>query len=165
MLVLKTIIHETIWGGTRLAEFCGIKAHNIGHLYSLISNGEFESEILNGEYKGRKFRDYFENKKAEFKLEKFKTFPFLIALVDASEDLSLQVHPNDEAAKRLENLDFGKNESFYFLQAPKSEKIFMGSKVKNLDEFKEKIHAKKYNEIFKRQIQKSRFTRTSLDRQ
>ena len=60
----------------------------------------------------------------------------------------MQVHPNDEAANRLENLDFGKNESFYFLQVPKSEKIFMGSKVKNLDEFKEKIHAKKYNEIF-----------------
>ena len=148
MLILQTIIHETIWGGARLAELCGFKSHKIGHLYSLISNGEFESVILNGEYKGRKFRDYFEDKKAEFGLEKFTNFPFLIALVDASEDLSLQVHPDDEAAKRLENLDFGKNESFYFLQAPKSEKIFMGSKAKNLSEFKEKLLAKKYDEIF-----------------
>ena len=126
MLVIKTILHETVWGGKKLAKYCEYQSENIGHLYSLISNGTFESEILNGKYKGQIFKKYFDENKEWLNLGQYKNFPFLIALVDATDDLSLQVHPNDEVARELENLDFGKNESFYFLESPKSNKIFMG---------------------------------------
>lgn len=148
MLVIKTIIHETVWGGNRLAKYCDSNSKNIGHLYSLISNDTFESEILNGKYKGQSFKKYFDENKERLNLGQYKNFPFLIALVDATDDLSLQVHPNDEVAKELENLDFGKNESFYFLESPKTNRMFMGCKAKDLKELQEKIALKKYNETF-----------------
>jgi len=147
MLVIKTMVHETIWGGGRLTPYSGTDNKKIGHLYSLISNGELESEILNGKYKGQLFRKYFEENKNRFGLEKYKEFPFLLALVDATDDLSLQVHPNDEMAKKLEQAPFGKNESWYFIETPKSGKIFDGCKAKTSSELREKVAEGKYDDI------------------
>lgn len=147
MLVIKPMIHETIWGGEKLTPYSGTDNKKIGHLYSLISNGELESEILNGEYKGQLFRKYFDENKSRLGLSKYKELPFLLALVDATDDLSLQVHPNDEMAKRLENADFGKNESWYFLDAPKSGKIFDGCRAKPSEELREKVAQNKYDDI------------------
>lgn len=147
MLIIKPIIHETIWGGNKLTPYSGTDNQSIGHLYSLISNGEFESEIVNGPYKGKQFRQYFEENKEKLGLGYYKEMPFLLALVDASDDLSLQVHPNDKMAKILENADFGKNESWYFLQAPKSGKIFCGCRAAHSQELKEKIAQEAYTDI------------------
>lgn len=147
MLIIKTMVHETIWGGDRLTPYSNTNNKKIGHLYSLISNGELESEILNGEYKGQLFRKYFDDNKARFGLSKYKELPFLLALVDATDDLSLQVHPNDEMAKKLENADFGKNESWYFLEVPNSGKIYDGCKAKSSKELREKVKEGKYDDI------------------
>lgn len=147
MLVIKTIVHETIWGGEKLTPYSDTDNKKIGHLYSLVSNGKFESEILNGEYKGQLFRKYFDENKNRFGLSKYKEFPFLLALVDASDDLSLQVHPNDKTAKELENADFGKNESWYFIDAPKTGKIYDGCKAKTSEELKEKVAQNKYDDV------------------
>lgn len=148
MLILETIVHETIWGGDRLAPYTDKKyLKNIGHLYSLVSNEKFESKILNGKYKNKLFKKYFDENKVKFGLEKYNKFPFVIAIVDASDDLSLQVHPDDKMAKELENSEYGKNESWYFIDAPKSGKIYNGCKIKNKFEFEEKINQKKYDDI------------------
>lgn len=147
MLIIKTIVHETIWGGSRLTKYSNSNCKKIGHLYSLISNGELESEILNGKYKGKFFRNFFEDNKTKFGLEKYNEFPFLLALVDASEDLSLQVHPNDEMAKKLENTNFGKNESWYFLEIPQTGKIYDGCNAQTHEELREKVKQNKYDDI------------------
>lgn len=147
MLIIKTIVHETIWGGEKLTPYSGTDNKKIGHLYSLVSNGELESEILNGKYKGQKFRKYFDENKSRLCLNDYEELPFLLALVDATDDLSLQVHPNDKMAKKLENANFGKNESWYFLDAPKSGKIFNGCKSKTSEELREKVSHSKYNDI------------------
>lgn len=147
MLIIKTIVHETIWGGEKLTPYSGTDSKKIGHLYSLISNGELESEIVNGKYKGQLFRKYFDENKERLGLAKYKELPFLLALVDATDDLSLQVHPNDNMAKKLEKADFGKNESWYFLEAPKSGKIFDGCKAKTSEELREKVAQNKYDDI------------------
>lgn len=147
MLVIDTIVHETIWGGDRLTPYSGSNSKKIGHLYSLISNGELESKILNGKYKGQLFRKYFDDNKEHFGLAKYKELPFLLALVDATDDLSLQVHPNDEMAKKLENADFGKNESWYFIEAPKNGKIYDGCKAKTSEELKQKVAEGRYDDV------------------
>ena len=147
MLIIKTMVHETIWGGARLTPYSNSNSKTIGHLYSLISNGELESEILNGKYKGQLFRKYFDENKERLNLGKYKELPFLLALVDATQDLSLQVHPNDEMAKVLENADFGKNESWYFLKTPETGKIYDGCKAKTSEELREKVSQGKYDEI------------------
>ncbi len=148
MLIIKTIVHETIWGGNKLTRYTDSLSKKIGHLYSLISNGEFESEILNGEYKGQLFRKYFDENKKRLHLENYKEMPYVLAIVDASDDLSIQVHPDDAIAKELENTDYGKNESWYFIQAPETGKIYAGCKVRTKEELIEKIKLNKFNEIY-----------------
>ncbi len=147
MLIIDTIAHRTIWGGERLISSTEGENKKIGHLYSLISNGELESKILNGKYKGQLFKKYFDENKNKYGLEKYKKFPFVLALVDATNDLSIQVHPDDRVAKKLENTDFGKNESWYFLEAPKSGKIFNGCKAKSFEKLREKVFKGKYEEL------------------
>lgn len=146
MLILKPISHETIWGGEKLTPFAPEKHDKLGHLYSLVSNGEFESEILNGDYKNKKFKEYFNGNKAKFGLDKFESFPFVIALVDPKEDLSIQVHPDDKCAQEIENRPFGKNESWYFIEPPTNRWLFNGCRVSTLEEIKQKIEENRVEE-------------------
>ena len=156
MLILKPIAHETIWGGKKLLPFAPEKHSHLGHLYSLVSNGEFESVIINGEYKNKLFREYFENNKSKYNLDNFEQFPFVIALVDPVQDLSIQVHPDDNCAKALEKKAFGKNESWYFIEPPENGWLFNGCKLHSTEEIKEKIEQNRVEEdvIGHLQIQK-----------
>lgn len=146
MLILKTITHETIWGGEKLIPYSDGSTKKVGHLYSLVSNGEMESVILNGEYKGQTFKSFFEQNKSKFNLDNYAEFPFVIAIVEAKDDLSIQVHPDDIVAKKIENRPLGKNESWYFIEAPTSGLLYNGCKCTSLKELKEKINTSRINE-------------------
>lgn len=146
MHILQPIAHETIWGGKKLLPFINENLTKLGHLYSLVSNGEFESKIINGNYKGKTLKEYFEDNKQRLHLSKYKNFPFVIALVDPLEDLSIQVHPTDEYANKIENKPFGKNESWYFIEPPKNGWLYNGCKAGSIEEIKEKIQQDKVEE-------------------
>ena len=62
-----------------------------------------------------------------------------MALVEAADDLSIQVHPDDEMANKLENKPFGKNESFYTLEAPTCGKMYNGCKATSAEDMQQKI--------------------------
>ena len=111
MLILKTIIHNTIWGG---------------HLYSLYCREGISNEILNGAWKGQCLNDVFPFLKADFNLAHYPYFPLTLALTDARLNLSIQVHPNDQMARQLEHQTRGKRESWYFIRAPHSGTIING---------------------------------------
>ena len=118
MLILETIIHDVVWGGKKIGPHIGVPGARIGHLYSLVDQKGVSSTILNGALKGTSFSNWFSASKKKLGLARFSEFPFVVAIVDARENLSLQVHPDDEQARALEGADFGKNESFYFLESP-----------------------------------------------
>ena len=118
MLILETIVHDVVWGGEKIGPQIGLPGVRIGHLYSLVDQKGVSSTILNGEWKGKGFGSWFAAHKKSLGLEKFTEFPFVVAIVDAKENLSLQVHPDDALARSLEGAEFGKNESFYFLESP-----------------------------------------------
>ena len=139
MQILKPIVHETIWGGTKLTPFSGGNCTKIGHLYSAIDTEEFRNEIIWGSAKGKNLHQWFEENKAKYGLEKYPELPILMALVEADDNLSIQVHPNDEMAQKLESKPFGKNESFYTLEAPLCGKMYNGCKAESVEEMKNKI--------------------------
>lgn len=139
MIVLDTVAHETIWGGQRLLPYVNGKYERIGHLYSLCCEKGLENHIMNGSYKGMVFQEYFQNVKDKFGLGKYREFPLILALVEASDNLSIQVHPNDELAVAEEDAEYGKNESWYFLKAPNSGYIYNGCLATSIDDVKEKM--------------------------
>jgi len=126
MLLLKRIVHNTIWGGTKISRLTGVEGDRIGHLYSLYCRDGVSNEILNGKWKGRCLNDVFPLFKESVGMSHYDFFPLTLALTEARENLSIQVHPNDEAASRLENRARGKRESWYFIDAPTSGAIING---------------------------------------
>lgn len=146
MQILKPIVHETIWGGSKLTAFSGSDCKKIGHLYSAIDTDEFRNEIIYGKDKGKNLHQWFMENRATYGLEKYEELPILMALVEAADDLSIQVHPDDEMAKKLENKPFGKNESFYTLEAPTCGKMYNGCKAASVEDMRQKIANGKIDE-------------------
>ncbi len=126
MLILKRIIHNTIWGGPKISGLTGVDGDHIGHLYSLYCRQGMSNEILNGPWKGRHLNDVFPAFKDEFGLTEHEFFPLTLALTEAHENLSIQVHPNDAMASQLEHKSRGKRESWVFIDAPSSGTIING---------------------------------------
>ena len=134
MLLLKRIVHSTIWGGPKICRLTGVEGDRIGHLYSLYCRDGISNEILNGVWKGRCLNDVFPLFKDSVGMAQYEYFPLTLALTEARENLSIQVHPNDEAASRLENRARGKRESWYFIDAPTSGTIINGCTCRDKDQ-------------------------------
>lgn len=144
MLVLEPICHETIWGGPRIAKFADVSGQKVGHLYSVFCREGISNHILNGRWKGKLLNDVFPLWKADFQMEKYAFFPLTLALTEADEHLSIQVHPDDEAANVLEHKARGKRESWFFLEPPTDGFIYNGCICKNETEKERFIREKKY---------------------
>lgn len=145
MYILDPVTHETIWGGNRIIKNDNI--HKIGHLYLVNGNKGLSNIILNGRFKGKKLEDVFPIIKDEMNVSEYDTFPLTIAIVDATKNLSIQVHPDDMAARELEGKKVGKEESWLFLQAPKNGWIYAGCECGSRDEVKNAVVDGKMEEI------------------
>ena len=139
MLILKRIIHTTIWGGPKISQLAGVEGQNIGHLYSLYCREGISNEILNDQWKGQTLNEVFRLFKGEFGMSHYVYFPLTLALTEAQENLSIQVHPNDAAANALEHRARGKRESWYFIDAPTSGTIINGCTCRDAEQEAEMI--------------------------
>ncbi len=121
----KPILKERIWGGNKLFTLLGkhTKSDNIGESWELSDVKNDTSVIVNGPLKGKSLNELLTQLgpdligKKNFKIFQNK-FPILIKFIDAKQDLSIQLHPNDKlAAERHDS--FGKTEMWYVIQADK----------------------------------------------
>ena len=151
MLILDTLNKTTIWGGTRLQKFGSdpLEPH-VGSLYTVAGNGELSCMVLNGEYIGLTLYDVYRDNREMFGYDKYEPFPLLIGLVDATADLSIQIHPGDEYARAHENAPFGKTESWLFLEAPVSGSIVNGCKCQSRQELNERVAAGDWDNVIDR---------------
>lgn len=147
MLVLKRIVHTTIWGGPKISRLAGVDGDRIGHLYSLYCREGISNEILNGEWKGRCLNEVFPLIKDKVGMAQYEYFPLTLAMTEAQENLSIQVHPNDEAANALEHRARGKRESWYFIDAPTSGTIINGCTCRDKAEESQMIAEGRFMEM------------------
>ena len=126
------ILKDKIWGGQKLKTILNKNSDlpNIGESWE-ISDVEGDTSIVsNGSLKGQSLRQLLETYKADlvglqnYRIFKNK-FPLLIKFIDAKEDLSIQLHPNDELAAKRHN-SFGKTEMWYVFQADKDSNLIVG---------------------------------------
>lgn len=139
MNILQPIVHETIWGGSKLTPYSGSTCTKIGHLYSAIDTPEFRSRIIAGPHAGQDLHEWFLAHRAAYGLTRYAELPILMALVEAADDLSIQVHPDDAMAAELEGLPFGKNESFYTLIPPTGGRMYNGCKAPDTEAMRRSI--------------------------
>ncbi len=123
---------ETVWGGNRLSGL-GKSIYygsNCGETWELGAFGSFDSVISNGFLKGNKLSEaiavYMADLVGEEVFDKFGlTFPLLIKFIDTNDDLSVQVHPDDNYALE-ESGSFGKSEAWFVLEAQPGAQITLG---------------------------------------
>lgn len=147
MLILKPFPHITIWGGQRLAKYVGQDLTHIGHLYTVRGTQKDANLIMNGAAEGMNLYQYFLENRERWGLMVYEEFPISVALVDASESLSVQVHPDDIMAYRYENVLRGKNESFYLLEEPDSGRMINGCKCSSREELQRCVALGEWNDI------------------
>jgi mannose-6-phosphate isomerase len=126
---LKPVLKEIIWGGKRFASEYG-KSDNpdqkIAESWELTVHKNGVNIIENGEYAGKSLEELFKLDKSivssDYESDKF---PLLIKFIDAEQDLSVQVHPDDDYAGKYEN-EFGKTEMWYIINAKPGAKLVYG---------------------------------------
>ena len=168
ILFFEPVYKDYIWGGTRLKEYFNkdIVTPTAAESWEVSTNEAGLSKIANGKWKGVMLKELFDDKTLRREVFGTKTidmekFPLLIKFIDANTNLSVQVHPNDEYAKKYEN-DTGKTEMWYIIDCDKEAKIICGMKedVKQ-EEVAEIIKSNKIKENLKFiQIQKDCSIRT-----
>lgn len=132
-LQLQPDVRERVWGGRWLADKLGrngAEGANLGESWEAFSG----SIIVNGEWQGQTLGQWFaqaENTNARADIvgtcaASYAQFPLLAKFLDARENLSIQVHPNDALAQQLENYPFGKTEFWYILDAVPDAHIYYG---------------------------------------
>jgi mannose-6-phosphate isomerase len=146
-LQFEPILKERIWGGEKLKTILNkpITSKITGESWELSTVEGDVSVIANGDYQGKALTELIDTYPNEILgtavHKRFgKQFPLLFKYLDAREDLSIQVHPNDELAKKRHN-SFGKTEMWYILQADQDARIIVG--------FKENSNAGDYLEHLK----------------
>jgi len=133
-LQFEPILKERIWGGTKLKSVLNkpITSDITGESWELSTVEGDVSVVSNGEFKGKSLTELIDDNPNELLgtvvYARFgKQFPLLFKYLDAREDLSIQVHPNDELAKKRHN-SFGKTEMWYVMQADEGARIIVGFK-------------------------------------
>nr|WP_321414052.1 type I phosphomannose isomerase catalytic subunit [uncultured Allomuricauda sp.] len=131
-LKFKPILKERLWGGTKLKDVLHkpIESDITGESWELSGVEGDISEVSNGNLSGTSLQSLMD-KHGEALLgksvvERFgNDFPILIKFIDAKQDLSIQLHPNDELAKKRHN-SFGKTEMWYIMDADPGAKLIVG---------------------------------------
>lgn len=149
ILFLQGQFSEKIWGGSKLKDIYSypIPSGKTGEYWAISGMYGESSTITNGDFKGKALREVYKNKKELFGNPKEKEFPLLVKIIDAADDLSIQVHPDDEMAKRLENSK-GKTECWYILNENPASIIF-GLNVDSKEEAIKLINERKWDELLR----------------
>ncbi|PAF54965.1 type I phosphomannose isomerase catalytic subunit [Mycoplasmopsis agassizii] len=144
-LILKPYLDYKIWGGNHLANWFNSDRKNIGEALVISALENKESVIINLGQEVLLSEFYRANKKF-FGNYYGDLYPLLGKIIDANDDLSIQVHPDDEYAEK-HFYKLGKTECWYVLEAPKNAQIIYGSKVENIDTFKEHVSQNNWDQI------------------
>ncbi|MFH6950958.1 type I phosphomannose isomerase catalytic subunit [Flavobacterium sp. FlaQc-51] len=133
-LQFEPILKDRIWGGEKLKTVLNkpITSNITGESWELSTVEGDVSVVANGELKGKSLTELINESPNEILgtkvYERFgNQFPLLFKYLDAREDLSIQVHPNDKLAKERHN-SFGKTEMWYVMQADQDARIIVGFK-------------------------------------
>lgn len=151
-LILKPVIKDYIWGGTRLKKEYGYNSDKkvLAEGWVLSCHKDGSNTVLNGEFKGKDITEVLaiwgkgaigEN------FDENAAFPILIKLIDAEQKLSLQVHPDDEYALKNEG-ENGKTEMWYVVSCKKGAKLVYGlSRDITKEEFAKRIEDNTITEV------------------
>ncbi|MBU5307396.1 class I mannose-6-phosphate isomerase [Clostridioides mangenotii] len=141
---LKPAFQNYLWGGTKLKKLYNKKVDldKVAESWELSNHEDGQSIVASGTYEGLKFGDYLKKigrKRLGTNCKQFDDFPVLIKFIDAKTSLSVQVHPDDEYALRIEK-EHGKTELWYVMDCEEDSFLYYGvNRDISKEEFKQRI--------------------------
>lgn len=147
-LFLQSVMHEKIWGGTKLRDEFGyeIPSDKVGEYWAISAHPNGVSTVKNGRFAGQKLDTLYAEHRELFGDRSEPVFPLLTKILDANDWLSVQVHPDDAYGLKHEG-ELGKTECWYIIAADEGAEIIYGHNAKSKEELREQIESKNWDQL------------------
>ncbi|MEK5444724.1 mannose-6-phosphate isomerase, class I [Fredinandcohnia sp. FSL W7-1320] len=151
-IFLTPQFQERIWGGTKLRTEFGyqIESDLTGECWAVSAHPNGQSVVNQGPYEGKTLGELWEGHRELFGDMEGDVFPLLTKILDANNDLSIQVHPNDEYANKHENGELGKTECWYVIDCEDDAEIIYGHTAQTKEQFVSMIEEGKWDQLMSR---------------
>lgn len=153
-IFLKPVLQEKIWGGRKLQTQFNLDLPNdsIGEAWCISAHPHGVSTVTTpSEYQGLGLDELYEKHPELFCENHPSPFPLLIKILDANDDLSVQVHPDDAYANEHEGKgELGKTECWYIISAEPGASIVYGHHAQSREEFEAMIEAGNWEGLLRR---------------
>ena len=162
VLFLDSPMKEKLYGGHKIQEKFNLPKteEKIGEYWIISAHKNGPSKIHNGTFQGEYLADVYAKHKELFANEDKNQFPLLIKINEVQQPVSVQVHPNDEYARKVEN-DSGKAEFCLWMDVEKGTKIIRGHTAQSKEEFRDLIEKKAFDQLFiRKEVQDNDFVYT-----
>ena len=151
-LKFENLYYDKVWGGRGFESFrSNVPKGKIGESWDIACHPNGTGVVANGRLKGVGFKELikFYNKEIFGNRIVNGEFPLLVKLINSNENLSVQVHPNDDYAKRIENSS-GKTEAWYVVDAKEGAELIVGTNGCTRLEFEQAIKKGKVEDCLNR---------------
>lgn len=138
VLKFEPVYFYKVWGGNSFKRLYNYPTtENCGEAWGISAHPHGSSIVKAGPYKGKSLRELYKSERQLFGNYSQPEFPILVKLISASQDLSIQVHPDDQYAKKFNSL--GKDESWYIINTEPNTKINIGHHANSVLELEDAI--------------------------
>lgn len=160
LLFLEPACTENIWGGSRLKEefHYAAAADCTGECWGISAHPAGDGMVRSGELAGQRLSRVWREHPELFGRRQGGDFPLLVKMIDAREDLSIQVHPDDRYAGEHEDGASGKTECWYVMDCGESASLVIGHNARTKEELAEMVAEGRWGELIREvPIQKGDF--------
>lgn len=142
-------LHEKMWGGTRLSEYgYDLPSDHTGECWAISAHPHGPAEVATGPYRGMTLDQVWQDHPEAFGNPQGPVFPLLTKILDASQDLSVQVHPDDDYAKSHAG-ELGKTECWYILAADPGAVLYYGHHAKTRAELATMVKGDQWDQLLR----------------
>lgn len=151
ILFLEPVMKQMIWGGSQLREKFGyeIPGDDTGECWGISAHPNGDCVVREGIYAGKKLSLLWEQQPELFGNLPGDRFPLLVKIIDARDDLSIQVHPDDAYAMVHEDGSLGKTECWYILDSSEGASLVLGHHATTREELREMIQQGRWEELIR----------------
>lgn len=151
ILKMRPVLQDKLWGGKRLKELYGydIPSQTTGECWAISGHPGGDCMIDHEEFAGKTLGMLWKEQPELFGNLPGESFPLLIKIIDAKDDLSIQVHPDDSYAAVHENGSLGKTECWYVLDCDEDATIIVGHNAKSKEEMAQMVNEGRWTELLR----------------
>ena len=151
IIFLNPVFKQMLWGGNQLRSSFGydIPGDDTGECWAVSAHPNGDCTVKEGIYEGMPLSQLWVKHPELFGNPKTDRFPLLVKIIDARDDLSIQVHPDDTYAGEHENGSLGKTECWYILNCPEGATLVAGHNAGTRQELAEMIHQGRWSELIR----------------